>query len=55
MEQKYANFTAIGLGAVTGIVAVVFATGAMAPVWSIFMNGLVQHFMAMQWARFICF
>jgi len=59
MQLKSANFTAaaaaIGLGAAAGSVVVVLTSGVMAPVWSFFMSGLVQHFLSMQWARFSCF
>ena len=55
VHQLNAAAAAIGLGAAAGSVVVVLTSGVMAPVWSFFMNGLVQHFLSMQWARFSCF
>ena len=55
MGNRAANFTAVGAGAFAGILVVVAASGALSPIRSFFLEGLVQHFMAMQWARFSCF
>ncbi|MBT4487344.1 MAG: hypothetical protein HOC72_07385, partial [Rhodospirillaceae bacterium] len=54
MDNKAANLTVIGVGAFAGILVAAAASGVMAPVWSFFLDGLVQHFLTMQWARFSC-
>ncbi|MDA1100852.1 MAG: hypothetical protein O2967_17910 [Proteobacteria bacterium] len=55
MEDRLANYGIIGAGALFGVFLVAAATGALTPVWSFFMDGLIQHFIAIQWARFSCF
>jgi len=55
VENKIANSAIIGGGALFGVFLVAAATGALTPVWSFFLDGLVQHFISMQWTRFSCF
>ncbi len=55
MESRIANLAVIGGGAFVGLLVVAGATGALTPVWSFFVDGLIQHFMSMQWTRFSCF
>jgi len=46
---------AIGGGAFLGLLVAAGATGALTPVWSFFFDGLIQHFISMQWTKFGCF
>jgi hypothetical protein len=55
MNDRTANIAVLGGGIAFGILLSAAATGALAPVWSFFADGLVQHFMSMQWARYSCF
>ncbi len=55
MENRIANLVIVGAGALLGLAAVAAASGALAPVWSFFHDGLIEHFLSMQWARFSCF
>jgi len=55
MENRSANIAIVGGGAVFGVILAAAATGALTPVWSFFMEGLIQHFISMQWTRFGCF
>ncbi len=55
MDSKTTNLAIVGFGALAGIVVVAMSSGAMTPVWSFFLDGLIEHFLSMQWARFSCF
>ena len=49
------NLLTISVGAVAGIFGVAVASGALVPVWSFFMDGLIQYFLSMQLGWFGCF
>ncbi len=55
MENRSVNIAIVGGGAFFGVLLVAGATEALTPVWSFFMDGLIQHFISMQWTRFGCF
>jgi hypothetical protein len=55
VENRLVNTAIVGGGAFLGVLLVAAATGALTPVWSFFMDGLIQHFISMQWTRFSCF
>ena len=55
MENKTVNFVTIGGGLLFGGFLVAAWTGVLTPAWSFFFNGMVRHFMEMQWAQFSCF
>ncbi len=55
MENRSVNIAIVGGGAFFGVLLVAGTTGALTPVWSFFMDGLIQHFISMQWTRFGCF
>jgi hypothetical protein len=55
MGNRAENFTAVGAGAFAGILVVATAGGALSPIGSFFLDGLLQYLVSMQWARFSCF
>ena len=55
MRNTTINLLTISVGAVAGIFGVAAASGALVPVWSFFMDGLIQYFLSMQLGWFGCF
>jgi len=54
MRNRTINLVTISIGAAVGLFSVAVAEGALVPVWSFFLDGLVQHFLSMQWGWFGC-
>ena len=55
MRNTTINLLTISVGAVAGIFGVTVTSGALVPVWSFFMDGLIQYFLSMQLGWFGCF
>ena len=55
MRNTTINLLTIFTGAVAGVFSVAVASGALAPVWSFFLDGLIQYFLSMQLGWFGCF
>ena len=55
MRNTTINLLIITVGAAAGIFGVAVASGALVPVWSFFMDGLIQYFLSMQLGLFGCF
>ena len=55
MRNTTINLLTISVGAVAGIFGVAVASGALVPVWSFFMDGLIQYFLSMQLGWLGCF
>jgi len=54
MRNKTINLVTISIGAAFGIFSVAVAEGALVPVFSFFLDGMIQHFLSMQWGWFGC-
>ncbi|MBL6954637.1 MAG: hypothetical protein ISR50_18530 [Alphaproteobacteria bacterium] len=55
VDNRIANLVTIGGGLLFGGILLAAWTGALTPVWFFFLDGLIQHFISMQEARFSCF
>ena len=54
MRNRTINLVTISIGAAVGLFSVAVVEGALVPVWSFFLDGLIQHFLSMQWGWFGC-
>ena len=48
MRNRTINLVTISIGAAAGLYSVAVAEGALVPVWSFFLDGMIQHFLSMR-------